>query len=150
MARRRKSVRKPATRRRRRISGMTGSNVLMTVAGIAGGAVIARIAANMAQKTLSLDSKIVSAGQIALGIFLPKFIKSQLGKDLGSGMIAVGGMTLAQSLGVVSGMDDDLEITLAGTDQLDAVNGYGSDFGMGGTSDLSVVNGIDEMDNFDY
>lgn len=158
MARRRRvaAKRRPATRRRRRVSGISTSNLLMTVAGIAGGAIVARLAANMAAKTIALNPKIVSAGQIALGVFLPKFIKSQLGKDLGAGMIAVGGLSLAQNLGVIAGMEDELTIAVNGFDGSDRLQtiagGYGSDYGfsVNGTSELSAVNGIDDMDNFDY
>jgi hypothetical protein len=156
MARRRRVAKKrPTTRRRRRVSGISSSNLLMTVAGIAGGAIVARVAANMAAKSIALNPKIVSAGQIALGVFLPKFIKSQLGKDLGAGMIAVGGLSLAQNLGVIAGVEDELTIAVNGfngSDSLTAVSGYGNDYGfsVNGTSELSAVNGIDDMDGYDY
>ena len=156
MARRRRVAKKrPTTRRRRRVSGISSSNLLMTVAGIAGGAIVARVAANMAAKSIALNPKIVSAGQIALGVFLPKFIKSKLGQDLGAGMIAVGGLSLAQNLGVIAGVEDELTIAVNGfngSDSLQAVAGYGHDYGfqVNGTSELSAVNGIDDMDGYDY
>ena len=155
MARRRKAVKRPATRRRRRMSGVSSSNLLMNIAGVAGGAIIARVVSNMATKSIALDPKIISAGQIALGAFLPKFIKSQLGSNLGAGMIAVGGLSLAQNLGVISGVEDTLTMSVNGFNgsaDLSAVSGYGSDYGfsVNGSSDLSVVSGVDYSDTYDY
>ena len=80
---RRTPVRK-APVRRRRISGVGKSNVIMSIAGLAGGAILARLANNIILKAKpDLNSKIINAAQIGLGIYLPKLVKSQLGKDLG-------------------------------------------------------------------
>lgn len=154
MARRRKRSAAPK-RRRRSMSGVAGSkNVLMTVAGIAGGAIAARLIGNYAGKMGSVNPKIISAGQIALGVFFPKFVKGKLGQDLGAGMVAVGGLSLAQNFSVISGIGaygEDLEVTVSGTDMLSPINGYGEDFGFsdtmngtGGSSDLDVISGMDE------
>jgi hypothetical protein len=152
MARRRKRASRPV-RRRRRVGAVSGSkNVLMTVAGIAGGAILARIAGNYAGKmSWGSNQKLVSAGQLALGVFFPKFVKGKIGQDLGAGMIAVGGLSLAQSFNVIGAMDDSMQITLSGTDMLAPINGYGSDFGFsdsmsgtGGSADLDTIAGMDE------
>ena len=107
--------------------------------------------------TSSIDPKIIAAGQVALGVFMPKLIKSKIGADLGSGMIAMGGYGLAQSLGVVSGigaMEDEMEVTLSGTELLSPINGYGEDYGysdtMNGTNNSSNLDVIAGMDDFDY
>jgi hypothetical protein len=109
MATRRRIVRRVPVRRpvrRRRISGMGSSNVLMTIAGLAGGAILARIASNVITKAKpDLNLKLIAAAQIGLGIYLPKILKSQLGKDLGAGMISAGGVGLVTSLGVIKGID---------------------------------------------
>jgi hypothetical protein len=149
MARRKKS-RKVQYRRRRMSGTSTGKNVLMTVAGIAGGAVIARVLANTVGS--KIDSKLVSAGQVVAGILVPKYLKSDLGKNLGAGMIAVGGLSLAQSTGIISGIgaaaedftasmfsNSDRLQTIAGTDYGYAFNGIGA-----GSSDLDVIAGIEE------
>lgn len=150
---RRTPVRKAAPRRRRRISGVGSSNVVMQIAGLAGGAILARVANNLILKAKpDLNGKIINAAQIGLGIYLPKFIKSQLGKDLGSGMIAAGGLGLATSFGVIgeidemSGTGDDMmEIAVSGTDNLEVISGYGEDFGFSDSmSGLDVVNGVDD------
>jgi hypothetical protein len=155
MARRRKRASAPKRRRSRRVGAVAGSkNVLMTVAGIAGGAILARIAGNYAGKmSWGSNPKIVSAGQIALGVFFPKFVKGPIGQNLGAGMVALGGLGLAQSFNLISGIgqSEDMEITLSGTDMLSPINGYGEDFGFsdtmngtGGSSDLDVISGMDE------
>jgi hypothetical protein len=137
------------------MSGVGKSNVIMQVAGLAGGAVLARLANNLILKAKpDLNSKIINAAQIGLGIYLPKLVKSQLGKDLGNGMIAAGGLGLVTSLGVIngidviSGMEDDqfVEMTISGDDDIDSINGYGEDFGMSG---IDVVSGINDFDE-DY
>jgi hypothetical protein len=155
MARRRKKS-SPVKRRRRSVGAMgkTG-NVVATVAGIAGGAIAAKLLANYAGKMSStLSPKVIAAAQVALGVFMPKIVKSKIGADLGYGMIAIGGVSLAQSFGVVSGigaMEDEMEVTLSGTDLLSPINGYGEDYGYsdtmngtGGSSDLDVISGMDD------
>ena len=155
MARRRKKASAPKRRRSRRMGAMGGSkNVLMTVAGIAGGAILARIAGNYAGKmSWGSNQKLVSAGQIALGVFFPKFVKGPIGQNLGAGMVAVGGLSLAQSFNIISGIGetDQMEVTLSGTDMLSPISGYGEDFGYsdtmngtGGSADLDVISGMDD------
>lgn len=154
MARRRKKASRPA-RRRRRVGAVAGSkNVLMTVAGIAGGAILARIAGNYAGKmSWGSNQKLVSAGQIALGVFFPKFVKGPIGQNLGAGMVAVGGLSLAQSFNIIAGIGetDEMEVTLSGTDMLAPISGYGEDYGYsdtmngtGGSADLDVISGMDD------
>ena len=49
--------------------------------------------------------KYVAAGApILAGYFLPKFVKSEIGKNLGTGMIAVGGLELVQASGALAGL----------------------------------------------
>lgn len=152
---RRTPVRK-TTPRRRRISGVGKSNVIMQIAGLAGGAILARVANNLILKAKpDLNSKIINVAQIGLGIYLPKMVKSALGKDLGAGMIAAGGLGLATSFGVIngideiSGVDDMMEVQVAGTDDLQVISGYGEDFGFSDTMNgLDVVSGIGEDESY--
>jgi len=153
---RRAPVRK-APVRRRRISGVGKSNVIMTIAGLAGGAVLARLANNLILKAKpDLNGKIINAAQIGLGIYLPKLVKSQLGKDLGSGMIAAGGLGLATSFGVINGIDivsgvedEFIEMQVNGTgDDMSEISGYGDDFGITGIETVSGVNDLDAEYNY--
>jgi hypothetical protein len=99
--RRRKAAKKSP--RRRRMSGMgkvggAASTVLYTVAGAA--------AAQLVGKFLpaATNEKIKAAVPVAVGLFLPKFVKGAAGQGLAAGMIAVGGLKLVQSFGVLNGI----------------------------------------------
>ena len=108
MAKRKSHHKKHHTRRKKRSMYGVGSMATNALAVIAGG-VAAEFLVNTlnANATLSASSygKYVSAGApIIAGIVLPKYMKSEFGKGLGAGMIAIGGLQLAKGLGVVSGM----------------------------------------------
>jgi len=145
MAKRHHKKRKHHTRRRRHtMSGVTGdvTNVLAMVAGA--------IAGRMVQNKFGgTNPKVVAAGQIAAGIFLPKLVKNKFVAGIGTGMIVNGGVTLANQFGVVSaisglGADYSLDY-VSGTDNLTAIaGGVGiTDQGImtGDTDRLSVVAG---------
>ena len=79
------------------------TNALFTIVG----GVAARFVSNTINGTsLSASYKgyVAAAAPIAVGLFLPKFIKSDMGKALGTGMIAVGGLELVQTTGVLAGL----------------------------------------------
>jgi len=149
-------VRRTPVRRRARISGVKGSNVIMQIGGLVGGAILARVANNLILKAKpDLNSKIINIAQIGLGVYLPKMIKSELGKNLGAGMIATGGVGLATSFGVingidvVSGVDDDemMEVQVSGTDDLEVISGYGDDYygsGIGEMDELDEMSGLED------
>lgn len=137
MARRKKS--RKVTRRRSRRVGAIGKGFAMEALGLVAGAAAARVLTSSGKILPNLDSKIKSAGVIAVGAFLPKLIKGDLGKSIGSGMIAAGGLGLLQATNVLAGVDKALEIpvsVMAG-DDLSVVAGYTPD-------NLSVVAGMDE------
>ena len=109
MARRKKSRAKRATRRRSRMSGMGGN--LTSVLYIAGGAVLAQALGKAVGTALSSSSMsamtknlINGAVPVVAGIFTPKFIKGDVGAKLGAGMIAVGGLNLVKTTGLISGI----------------------------------------------
>jgi len=97
MARRKKTSRKKTTYRRRKMSGIgavgeMASNVLYAVAGgVMAGAVIKYLPS-------TLNDKVKSAVPVAVGLFLPKFVKGNAGAGIGAGMVAVGGLKLFSSL----------------------------------------------------
>jgi hypothetical protein len=101
--RRRKAAKKSP--RRRRMSGIgkvggAATTVLYTVAGAA--------AAQLVGKFLpaATNDKIKAAVPVAVGLFLPKFVKGAAGQGLAAGMIAVGGLKLVQSFGVLNGIGE--------------------------------------------
>lgn len=156
MAKRRSHKKKHTRRRRHSMSGVGGgmTNVLAMVAG----AVAGRLVQNKLQD--KVNPKLVAAGQIAAGIFLPKFVKNKFVAGIGTGMIVNGGVTLANQFGVVSaisgmvGADEYSLDYVSGTDSLNVIAGDESgDMGytdqgiMTGTDNLSVVAG--DMEDLD-
>lgn len=112
MARRKSHAKKRHTKRRRSHSAIRGiGGQLMSSAYVIGGAIIAQavgkaISTATASSSMSATTKglINGAVPIVAGIFTPKFIKGDVGAKLGAGMIAVGGLKLVQSAGVLSGI----------------------------------------------
>ena len=110
MARRKSHKKRHHTRRRHhRMAGIGGQ--FASVAYIAGGAVLAQVVSKavggaMASSTMSATTKnlINGAVPVVAGIFTPRFIKGDVGQKLGAGMIAVGGLKLVQSAGILNGM----------------------------------------------
>lgn len=92
MARRKRAV-KRKTSRRRRVSGI-GSGVISQIAGVAAGAVGASMITNLALKNQS--SMIKGAAAIAVGMFLPKFVKGSFGAAAASGAMAAGALSLVK------------------------------------------------------
>jgi len=102
--RRRKAAKKRSPRRRR-MSGIgkvggAATTVLYTVAGAA--------AAQLVGKFLpaATNDKIKAAVPVAVGLFLPRVVKGAAGQGLAAGMIAVGGLKLVQSFGVLNGIGE--------------------------------------------
>ena len=138
MARRKKRS-APSRRRKSRRMGAMGKSFLMDAAGLVAGAAAARILTSSGKILPNLDAKIKSAGVIAIGAFLPKFVKGSFGKSIGDGMIAAGGIGLLQATNVLGAIDQAMEIpvsVMAG-DDLSVIAGYGQD-------NLSVIAGMDE------
>lgn len=100
---RRKSYkRKSAPRRRRKMSGIgaVGSTAMSVAYTIAGG-----VAAQLVASKLPIaNEKIKAAIPVAVGLLLPRFVKGAAGQGLANGMIAVGGIKLVQSFGVLNGI----------------------------------------------
>lgn len=99
--RRRKSSSKRRAPRRRRGMGAVGkagmSSAIYTIAGAAAAAAVTKFVP-------IANDKIKAAVPLALGLFLPKFIKGSAGQGLAAGMVAVGGLKLVQSFGVLNGV----------------------------------------------
>ena len=100
---RRKSYkRKSAPRRRRKMSGIgaVGSTAMSVAYTIAGG-----VAAQLVSKFVPIaNEKIKAAIPVAVGLVLPRFVKGAASQGLANGMVAVGGIKLIQSFGVLNGI----------------------------------------------
>jgi hypothetical protein len=80
--------------------GAVGSMAMNVAYTIAGG-----VAAQLVTKYVPLSNeKIKAAIPLAVGLFLPKIVKGDVGQGLANGMIAVGGIKLVQSFGVLNGI----------------------------------------------
>jgi len=139
---RRKTTRKKTTRRRSSKRGMGAINVqstLMTIGGVLGGVAIA----GYLNKTVlsTMNSKVQIGAPIGLGAVMPMLLKSELGKNLGLGMIAFGGSKLLASFGV-AGIGEDTDTFQISGDDLSVV--AGDDFAMAGDDDFSVMAGDDD------
>ena len=111
MARRKHHAKKRHHTKRRRHSAMHGiGGSVASAAYIAGGAVLAQVlvqkfvAPMTTGQTSTTQGLINGVVPVALGILTPKFIKGDIGAKLGAGMIAVGGLNLVKTTGLVSGI----------------------------------------------
>ena len=109
MARRKSRAKKSRkTSRRRRMSGIGGN--VASVAYIAGGAILAQLIVQkfVSPMTTTMTSTtqglINGAVPIALGMLTPSVIKGDTGAKLGAGMIAVGGLNIVNTTGLISGI----------------------------------------------
>lgn len=151
MAKRKKSYKKTSRRRtsRRGIGALNIQSQLMDTAAILGGAALAGYANKLLlSRQSSMIQKIVP---IAAGLFVPTIIKSNLGKNLGHGMIAYGGVKVLQGFGLAGDMMDDSETVTIGADDLSVIAGddfamAGDDFAMAGDN-LSVLAGLEDLDD---
>jgi hypothetical protein len=156
MARKKHHKKKHHTRRRRHsMSGVGGgmTNVLAMVAGAVAGRVL------QSKFESKVNPKILAAGQVALGIFLPKIVKNKIAAGIGAGMVVNGGVTALNQFGVISavngmvGAPDYSLDYVSGTDNLSILaGGVGvTDQGImtGDSTDrLSVVAG--DMEDMGY
>jgi hypothetical protein len=123
--------------------GAFGKSFIMDAAGLVIGAAAARVLTSSPRILPNLDPKIKSAGVLAIGSFFPKLMKGALGKSIGDGMIAAGGLGLLQATNVLGAIDQAMEIpvsVMAG-DDLSVIAGYSPD-------NLSVIAGMDEEYNY--
>lgn len=136
-----RKTKKKSSGRRRRVSGISGgaSGMFMAAVAIAGGAVVAEMVSSKVAP--DMDEKYKGLALVAVGTVLPKFIlKSELGKNVGAGMVAVGAVKALRSFGVISGVGGDyleLPVALNGTsDNLNVIAGL--------EDPISVIAGMDD------
>jgi hypothetical protein len=143
MATRKKQTKKTPARRRRRVSGIGGGDLINTLAGALGGFVVG----NMASGKLfpNLDPKIKGAALAGASIFfLPKLVgNTAIAKGAVLGLALSGGVVVLKSLGVISGIGNKPEMIFlpapGGQGVNSMVNGAGKNESGKGVS--SMVNG---------
>lgn len=103
---------KAGTRRRRRSIGATG-NELTTIAAMAGGAIAARFLVSKVGS--NVNPKIMAVAQIAAGAYiLPSVMKNATAKAVGAGMAVNGAVELVRSFGIISGIDETVNVDYVG------------------------------------
>ena len=153
MARKRKTTRRKTSRPRRRMSGvgkLDAGSILQMVGGIAGGTLVAGL---INKNFLSTQNELIQAVvPVALGIATPMFVKSDLGKMAGAGMVAYGTTKLLAKYKLAGVGADfiDLPVAVSGDDDLSVIAGDDDfamagddDFAMAGDDNLSVIAGYD-------
>lgn len=142
MARKKSRATKKVSYKRRK-SSMAGinSSAITSVLAIGAGAIVA----NQLDKFLKFDKKILAAGKIVIGVMLPKFAKSPLMSNIGTGMIAVGASQLVSSFVPALGAADDV-VVMSGYDYNDmsGLDTIGADISEVNGFDVAEVNGYDE------
>jgi hypothetical protein len=134
--------------RRRRVSGvgaLNAQNLLTTIGATLGGVVAAGYLNKLALSGRS--NTIQAAVPIAVGLFLPKFVKGTMGQFAGAGFIAYGGTKFLQNMGL-AGLGDvmDFPVSISGDGDVSVIAGP-DDFAMAGDGyGVSVLAGDDLMD----
>lgn len=107
---------------RRRVSGIKAGSMITNIAGVAVGAAAAGL---ITSKVLGKQSDMIkAAAAIGLGVLTPTFVKSDIGKSAGAGMVAVGVISLLKKSGLVSGLGEDgVEVTLGEVDNMPVISG---------------------------
>jgi hypothetical protein len=150
--------RKKTTHRRRRVSGVGKINTANLVNTI-GGVLVGVAAAGYLNK-LALQGKSITVQAlvpVAAGIALPMFLKSELGKFAGAGMVAYGGGKFLSSMGLAGiGDADTMEfpVSISGDDNFSSLAGSSDPFAMAGDyaiagDELSSLAGFGAFDEED-
>jgi hypothetical protein len=126
--------------------GAMNKGFIMDALGLVAGAVAGRILTSSPKILPNVNAKIKSAGVIAVGLFFPKLIKGEIGKSIGSGMVAVGGLGLLQSTGIIGAIDNamDIPVQVMAGDDLSVIAGDDSVMAGYSPDNLSVIAGMDE------
>lgn len=92
MAHRHHKKRKSHHKRRHRMGATGASGVLMEAVVLTAGAAAGALLISAARKNFSTLPKIVAPlAAVAVGALLPRFVKTDIGKTAGAGIMAVGG-----------------------------------------------------------
>lgn len=141
--------RKSTRRRGRRRIGAVGKSNIMSAVGIVAGAVVGRM---IVKKVLpNVDEKIKNAGIAAVGaLVMPNLLKSDLGKALGNGMIAAGGIGLVGSfIPALGAVEETIDFPVTVGEIEDGLSVVAGDESVMAGDNLSVLAGMDD-DEDDY
>ena len=135
MARKRKKSTKTYSRRRRRggLGSINPGNMVMQLGGV-----IAGVAAAGYLNKLALQNQkanVQALVPIAAGIAMPLILKSELGKNIGAGMVAYGGSKFLQQAGL--GAMDEADIMISG-DDLSVISGD-DEFAIAGDDEFAIA-----------
>jgi hypothetical protein len=145
MARRKTTRRKTTTRRRSKKRGMGAINVQSTLMSIGGVMAGVAVAGYLNKSVLSnMDKNIQIGAPIGLGAVFPMLLKSELGKNIGLGMIAYGGSKLLTSFGL-AGIGEDTDTFQISGDDLSVIAGDDDMFAMAGDDDTFAMAGDDDF-----
>ena len=149
MAKRKHHAKKRHHSRRRRhgLGAIDMGGIITSVAGVAVGAAAAGFINK--QFLASQSETIRTIAPIALGVATPMFLKSELGKAVGAGMVAVGALSALKKAEIVG---DVTEVSMSGFDELPVIgeiNEQGKAMAgdgdvMAGADTLPVLNGYDD------
>lgn len=147
----RKKRKSAAPRRRRKMGAVGGKKLdIMAAVGTIAGAVAGRYLVK-AVNVGNVKPALKNAAVVAIGLFLPKFVKGATGAAVGAGMVAAGGIGIASELlPKIAGMDsmEELEFPMImnGTEdgELSLIAGDDSNVMAG----LSVIAGDEEDDMY--
>jgi hypothetical protein len=153
MAYKKSRKKKTTPKRRKKIGavGMKGINVMGAVTLIAGAVAGRYLVKAVNIPNMNIKDEVKNAVVIAAGLFLPRFVKSETGKQIGAGMVAAGGIGLASSLiPKIAGIEDTLSFPMmvSGTEGGDLSLISGDNSVMSG-DDLSLIAGMDD-DDYNY
>lgn len=150
MAKRKHHAKKRHHSRRRRhgLGAIDMGGIITSVAGVAVGAAAAGFIRK--QFLASQSETIRTIAPIALGVATPMFLKSELGKAVGAGMVAVGALSALQKAGI-AGPGDAVEVSMSGFDELPVIGeinpqgkAMAGDEVMAGVDNLPVLNGYND------
>lgn len=149
----RKKRRSAAPRRRRKMGAIGGKKLdVMAAVGTIAGAVAGRYLVK-AVNVGNVKPALKNAAVVAIGLFLPKFVKGATGAAVGAGMVAAGGIGIASEfLPKIAGMEEGMEelefpMVMNGTEdgELSLIAGDDDNSVMAG---LSVIAGDEEDDMY--
>ena len=99
-----KKGKKPATRRRKRVSGIGKSIPVQKLAlGIVGAAIAVKGSEMMAKSTNEMIKKAAPYAPAVVGVVLPMVVKDQMVNDIATGLVIGGSIGVLKELKVLSG-----------------------------------------------
>ena len=124
--------------------GAIGKADFAAAAGIIAGAVIGK---KVSQFIPIQDARIKNAAVLGIGLAFPMLLKGDLGKAVGSGMIAAGGAGLiGQLVPQLGQMDDTMTFPVTVGEVPDTISVIAGDDDVMAGDDLSVLAGMEDDD----